>query len=270
MSAPPDWDGIIEHWRTSAPWDQPENVLQDLVLSRVIVEFANDRRLRRRLVLHGGTCLHKIWHDHPQRYSEDLDFLCVKPWHLPYAMRRMKRIVRDAGVADARYSFWGYPAIVGSEIGGRIIELKIDFNPTPRAAMRAFRSRSSRGSMIVESIWYRGQAAQIPCAPATDILASKIAAIMTRSKARDLADLCLGIESGIAAAGDIVAAYREHYRREQHPPALRPRIETLMSQGSFRADLDSDSDFMPKQFTHESLQAAIEAIDVMMAQPLDT
>lgn len=266
MTAAPGWDHIIEQWRSTAPWKLPEHVLQDLVLSRVIVEFANDKRLRRSLVLHGGSCLHKIWLDRPQRYSEDLDFLCVKPWHLPFAMRRMKRIVAEAGVADAHFDFMGYPSLVGSQIDGRTIDLKIDFNPTPRASQRALRNRSSQGSLVVESDWYRGQTTLIPCVSAVDILASKIAAIMTRAKARDLADLTLGIESGIASASEVVAAYREHYRSTEHPRMLRPRVDALMSDDSFRHDLGADSDFMPNQFTPDSMYTAVATIDSQMAR----
>ena len=270
MSSSDSWDDIIDEWQESAPWNNQEHVIQDLVLSRIIVEFANDRRLRRRLVLHGGTCLHKIWHDMPQRYSEDLEFLCVKPWHLLTAMRRMRRIVRDAGVSNVHFRFWGYPAVVGSEIGGRNIDLKIDFNPTRQAARRAFRNRSSRGSMAVESKWYRGQTAQVPCASATDILASKIAAIMTRTKARDLADLCTGIDSGIASVEDVVSAYQANYRRKQHPRTLRPRVESLMSQESFLNDLSDDNDFMPTAFAHSSLSAVLDSIDRRMTQTHNT
>lgn len=266
MMASPSWDHIIEGWQSTAPWKVPEHVLQDLVLSRVIVEFANDKRLRRSLVLHGGTCLHKIWLDKPQRYSEDLDFLCVKPWHLPFAMRRMKRIVSETGVVDAHFDFLGYPSLVGSQLNGRMIDLKIDFNPTPKASKRAFRNRASQGCLVVESDWYRGQTTLIPCASAVDILASKIAAIMTRAKARDLADLCGGLDADIASADEIVATYDEHYRGKEHSSALRPRVDALMADDSFRADLGADSDFMPRQFTLDSMYAAVETIDDRMTR----
>lgn len=87
----------VDAWTATAPWSTDGHVLQDLLLTRLIVESANDPHLRRRLVLHGGTCLHKIWHDRPQRYSEDLDYLCVKPWHLFRAVSGFRRINRARG-----------------------------------------------------------------------------------------------------------------------------------------------------------------------------
>ena len=65
----------IAHWRTRVPWVDADQVEQDLVLSRVIIEIANDPVLARELVFRGGTCLHKLWLDRPWRYSEDLDYV---------------------------------------------------------------------------------------------------------------------------------------------------------------------------------------------------
>lgn len=57
----------IADWRAQVHWTSPENVEQDLVLSRLIVEFANHPLLGNDLVFRGGTCLHKLWLDRPWR-----------------------------------------------------------------------------------------------------------------------------------------------------------------------------------------------------------
>lgn len=266
MNVSPGWDVIIEDWRATAPWDEPEHVVQDLVLSRLILEIANDKRLRRRLVLHGGTCLHKIWHNTPLRYSEDLDFLCTNPRHLPFVMRRVKQIMRHAGLSDARYSFWGYPSIAASEVDGRAVDLKVDFNPTLEAARRAFRNRSSRGSLTVDTDWYRGQTTLIPCASPTDILASKIAAVMTRAKPRDLADLCTGFAAGLSDVDSAVAAYHEHYRRHSHPTTLKSRVDLLLADETYRAGLAGGTDYQPAPLTDDSVLAAAAQIDNSIAK----
>ena len=51
----------IAHWRTQVPWVSPENVEQDLVLSRLIADVARHPLLGAELVFRGGTCLHKLW-----------------------------------------------------------------------------------------------------------------------------------------------------------------------------------------------------------------
>ncbi len=265
MTSGPEWSKIINDWQKSAPWREQDHVLQDLVLSRLIVESSNDSQMRRRLVLHGGTCLHKIWHDTPQRYSEDLDFLCVKPWHLPFVMRRMKKLMHKAGLSGIRYNFWGYPSIVASGLGGYEMNLKVDFNPTMRASRRAFINRSSRGSLTVESDWYRGEAPHIPCASVTDILASKIAAVFDRSKPRDLADLCTGIAAGLTDKDKVAEAYIVRYRRGSHPASLSAHIDDLMSDDRYRQAL-SNSDFLPRIFDDRMRQSVIAAVDSAIAQ----
>jgi predicted nucleotidyltransferase component of viral defense system len=45
------------------------------VLSRLIIEIANNATLGEELVFRGGTCLHKLYLSKPLRYSEDLDYV---------------------------------------------------------------------------------------------------------------------------------------------------------------------------------------------------
>ena len=58
-----------------APWPSEDQIEQDLILSRLLVEIASDRLLSEELAFRGGTCLHKLHLEEPQRYSEDLDFV---------------------------------------------------------------------------------------------------------------------------------------------------------------------------------------------------
>jgi len=65
----------LAHWRSNVPWIPDDQVEQDLVLSRLIVELANHGLLGDELVFRGGTCFHKLWLERPWRYSEDLDYV---------------------------------------------------------------------------------------------------------------------------------------------------------------------------------------------------
>ena len=65
----------IVAWRNQAPWPEDNQVEQDLILSRLIVEIANDELLGPELAFRGGTCLHKVHLPAPLRYSEDLDYV---------------------------------------------------------------------------------------------------------------------------------------------------------------------------------------------------
>jgi predicted nucleotidyltransferase component of viral defense system len=68
---------IIE-WSNYVPWQTNEQVEQDLVICRALVEIFKDDFLAGHLAFRGGTALHKLFL-HPQlRDSEDLDFVQIK------------------------------------------------------------------------------------------------------------------------------------------------------------------------------------------------
>jgi predicted nucleotidyltransferase component of viral defense system len=50
----------IAQWRDHAPWLQSEQVEQDLILSRILIELFSDPYLRQNLAFRGGTALHKL------------------------------------------------------------------------------------------------------------------------------------------------------------------------------------------------------------------
>lgn len=50
----------ITDWGTTVGWPTDEQIEQDFVLSRLIIEIANDDYLGNELVFRGGTCLHKL------------------------------------------------------------------------------------------------------------------------------------------------------------------------------------------------------------------
>lgn len=63
----------ITAWGNIARWPTVDQVEQDLVRARLIVEIANDAYLGGELVFRGGTCLHKLHLAPAPRYSDDLD-----------------------------------------------------------------------------------------------------------------------------------------------------------------------------------------------------
>ncbi len=50
----------VTEWATRTPWPTRTQIEQDLLLSRLIIEIANDDYLGSELVFRGGTCLHKL------------------------------------------------------------------------------------------------------------------------------------------------------------------------------------------------------------------
>lgn len=67
---------IIE-WQHSAPWPSDEQIEQDLILSRILIELYQNDFLKEQLLFRGGTALNKLYFPSSVRYSEDLDFVQI-------------------------------------------------------------------------------------------------------------------------------------------------------------------------------------------------
>lgn len=67
----------ITEWRNFVPWQTNEQVEQDLVICRALIEIFSDDFLRERLAFRGGTALHKLYLEPQPRYSEDIDLVQI-------------------------------------------------------------------------------------------------------------------------------------------------------------------------------------------------
>ena len=65
----------IREWREYAPWLFDEQVEQDLIISRIIIEIFNVPELASGFAFRGGTALQKIYLNEKFRYSEDIDLV---------------------------------------------------------------------------------------------------------------------------------------------------------------------------------------------------
>jgi hypothetical protein len=63
----------ITEWAGQVPWQTNEQVEQDLVICRALVEICSDEFLAKSLASRGGTALHKLYLNPQPRYSEDID-----------------------------------------------------------------------------------------------------------------------------------------------------------------------------------------------------
>ena len=68
---------FVTAWAVTHPWPLPQQVEQDLLLSRAICAIADDDYLGSELVFRGGTALHKLHLPRAWRYSEDLDYVRI-------------------------------------------------------------------------------------------------------------------------------------------------------------------------------------------------
>ena len=68
------------------------------LLSRLIIEIANDAYLGDELVFRGGTCLHKLYLPTALRYSEDLDYVRTTAGGIGPIIDAVRRIGESLGM----------------------------------------------------------------------------------------------------------------------------------------------------------------------------
>lgn len=200
---------FITEWSLRAPWPTDLQIEQDLILSRLMVEFANDPLLGGELVMRGGTCFHKLHLPAPMRYSEDLDYVRRTHSGIKPVMEAIRRIATDAGLIQQSYKQGGdmvnlmFEATPTSGIGR--IRVKIEINVRETAFLR----EPTAIPLTVDSRWWAGTAA-IPTFVIEELLGTKMRALYQRRKGRDLFDLWIALTTLDVDDREVVEALR-HY-----------------------------------------------------------
>ncbi len=198
----------IVQWGVTHPWQNENQVEQDLLLSRAMIEIANDPLLGRELVLRGGTAFHKLFLPEPYRYSEDLDFVRTTGGGIGDVMKRLTALGGELGF-DVRTKMGMYPKVMwrftfADGVPGKI---KLEINTFERSPMMELTTHLH----TVDNPFYSGSAL-IPTFQPEELVATKLRALYQRKKGRDLYDLWLALTVLELDPGRIVTAY----------PAYRP------------------------------------------------
>jgi len=182
----------IVAWSKVAPWAEPRQVEQDLIIARALVELFSDPFLRDELRFRGGTALNKLHFPKPLRYSEDIDLTRTKDGASKPIWDRVHDLL-DPWLGNPEYfRSQVAPALrytVVAEDGSSTIRLKIEINeveiePFDAPQMLPFK---------VDNPWFSG-AAYIPTFSTEEILSTKLRALLQRNKGRDLVDLAHALD----------------------------------------------------------------------------
>lgn len=178
----------ITAWRSHAPWLLDEQVEQDLVLSRAIVEIFSDPFLSTELVFRGGTALHKLLLDTASRYSEDIDLVQFKAGPIGPAINGIRTQI-DPWLGTPKWKQnWGRVTLIyrfQSEIPPITpLRLKIEINTREHFTVLGLRETH----YSVSNPWYTG-GTDVATYPVEELLGTKVRALYQRKKGRDLFDL---------------------------------------------------------------------------------
>lgn len=225
---------LITAWGRVVPWPTVDQVEQDLLLSRLIVEIANVDYLGGDLVFRGGTCLHKLHAPTPLRYSEDLDYVRRTSGGIGELTRAVTEIGNRLGMT-VRTRVTEHPKMylrAPFESGSGQMRIKIEVNTFERSPV----NQHIRLPYAVESTWF-AEKADVLTFTLAELVATKIRALFQRSKGRDLFDLWFALTQLGVPAPSIIEAFTPYrpdgYTSRRAELNLREKVRTP----SFRDDL---------------------------------
>lgn len=224
----------ITAWSAHAPWPTVNQIEQDLLLARLIVEIANDPYLGEELVFRGGTCLHKLHLDSPLRYSEDLDYVRASSGGIAQLTRAVTAIGHRLAM-EVRTNVARFPKIVlraPTESGSETLRVKIEINTFELSPARA----AVRIPFSVDSPWFTGGAAVTTFAP-PELITTKLRALYQRSKGRDLFDLWIALNQLRLAPADIVACFDPYRPAGFTRRVAEANLRAKLADRQFRDDL---------------------------------
>jgi len=229
----------ITEWSQQVPWQTNEQVEQDLVICRALVEIFSDEWLANSLAFRGGTALHKLYLQPQPRYSEDIDLVQITGDPFGPIVDR----IRD------RLSFLGEPKR-NSKAHNFTLNFRFESEFPPIVNLRLKVETNTREHFTVlgleqfpfevKSSWFNGSC-NITTYSLEELLGTKLRALYQRRKGRDLYDLFIALNQQPDLDIDkLLHCYREYMRFSvEHPPTQREYIlnmEAKMQDSEFLGD----------------------------------
>lgn len=177
----------IKAWSNVVPWITDEQIEQDLVICRSLVEIFSNGFLSDNLAFRGGTALHKLYLQPQPRYSEDIDLVQKKAGPIKDVMEQLRSCLSYLGTPNVKqkannntliYRFQSENATPVS------LRLKVEINCREHFSVLGYTTKEFK----VNSGWYSGSCS-ISTYQLEEMIGTKIRALYQRKKGRDLFDL---------------------------------------------------------------------------------
>jgi len=202
----------IREWRQNAPWLRNDQVEQDLIICRALVEIFTHPDLKDHLAFRGGTALYKL-HLPPLRYSEDIDLVQVHAGPIGPVMSALQEKLNPWLGVPKRKQGEGRVTLtyrMTSEEGAPL-KLKVEINSREHFTVLGF----EKHEMAIESRWFAGRAA-ILTYQLDELLGTKVRALYQRRKGRDLFDLWTAFAAGKPQPEQVIGCFLHYLEKEGH------------------------------------------------------
>ena len=215
----------IQAWREHAPWPNPAQVEQDLIICRALCDLFNAPALAGKIAFRGGTAIHKLLFKQPLRYSEDIDLVQTQAEPIGPTVDAIRDSLAWLGKCNreqAGHSMHLVFRFAPESAPQATLKLKVEINTREHDVLLGYR----RYPFAVASDWYSAQAELLSFEP-EELFGTKLRALLQRRKNRDLFDLHHGLLQ-LDMDHDQVVACLDHYLALEAHPISRAEAEERM------------------------------------------
>lgn len=215
----------IQAWREHAPWPNPAQVEQDLIICRAMCDLFNAPALAGKIAFRGGTAIHKLLFKQPLRYSEDIDLVQTQAEPIGPTVDAIRDALAWLGKCNreqAGHSMHLVFRFSPESAPQATLKLKVEINTREHEALLGYRHYP----FAVASDWYSAQAELVSFEP-EELFGTKLRALLQRRKNRDLFDLHHGLTQ-LGLDRDKVVTCLNHYLALEDHPISRAEAEERM------------------------------------------
>jgi predicted nucleotidyltransferase component of viral defense system len=205
-------NAFIKEWRQKVPWPKNDQVEQDLIISRALVEIFNHPAVAENIAFRGGTALYKLYLK-PVRYSEDIDLVQVNPGPIGSLMDALKEVLNPWLGNPKRKQSEGRITLtyrINAE-SGLPLKLKVEINSREHFTVLGLEKQN----LEIQSRWFSG-GASILTYSLDELLGTKMRALYQRKKGRDLFDLWQALTTAGANPQTVVDCFLHYMEHEGH------------------------------------------------------
>lgn len=230
---------FITEWSGVVPWKANEQVEQDLIICRSLVELFSDDFIAQKLAFRGGTALHKLFLEPQFRYSEDIDLVQISAEPFGPSINKIRKLLSFLGEPKIKQKDRNTTMVFSFESEIQpvlVLKLKVETNCREHFSLYGLKKHHFE----VNSQWFKG-ACNITTYDIEELLGTKLRALYQRKKGRDLYDLYKAISILPSLSNEkIIQVYRHYMKHEISgvPPAeiYLKNIEAKMNDQEFLGD----------------------------------
>jgi predicted nucleotidyltransferase component of viral defense system len=230
----------ITEWSEFAPWKTNEQVEQDLIICRSLVELFSDDFIADRLAFRGGTALHKLFLEPQSRYSEDIDLVQIAKGPFGSLIDKIRAHLSFLGKPRRNQKDRNNTLIFRfeSEIQPvQIIKLKVETNCREHFSVFGLEKKIFK----VNSSWFIGEC-NITTYQIEELLGTKFRALYQRKKGRDLYDLYKSLKSKPSVSKEkIIQSFKSYMKHEASnipsPEVYLKNLNKKMKDAEFLGDI---------------------------------